>query len=269
MRRPVRWTGRLIGFRLSFRLSWLQQQSLIESDWLQVKHVAHMSVAAGMHCLTKRVEPERGTVARSFTVDRSILKWIAGVLAGGAAVVAAPQLLGALAPEGTNWGRLSDISQTYGTPLSIAALIGVALSLAHQSRQTAITYAEAQRASHRQLVIMSVEDPDLMVSWEPPRIPVTALEAKQITFTNLIVNNWSTDYVLKRSNDAVLRVVCQAHFRGEIARKHWENAGVSWREYAEALEKPRLRQFVSVMDRAYAEAVASGPPLPSSTYFTS
>ncbi|NEB20522.1 DUF6082 family protein [Streptomyces coelicoflavus] len=208
-------------------------------------------------------------MAQSLTEDRSILKWTATVLAAAGLVVGAPLLLGTLAPAGTNWERLSDISQTYGTPLSIAALIGVAVSLAHQSRQTAITYEEAQRASHRQLMIMAIEDPELMVCGEPFQIPVTALDAKQIAYTNLIVSNWSADYRLKRFNDAALRMRCQTHFRGEIARKHWENGGADWREFAEALGETRLVRFVSVMDTAYAEAVASGPPRPASTYFTS
>ncbi|WP_367881038.1 DUF6082 family protein [Streptomyces sp. P3] len=72
---------------------------------------------------------------------------------------------------------------------------------------------------------------------------------------------------LKRFNDAALRVRCETHFRGEIARKHWENGGADWRRFAEAIGTPRLRRFVSAMDTAYAAAVASGPPRLSSSYF--
>ncbi|WP_159083186.1 DUF6082 family protein [Streptomyces sp. P3] len=137
-------------------------------------------------------------MSQSLTEHRIIFKWTATVLAAVAVLVGAPLLLGRLTPAGTNWERLSDISQTYGTPLSIAALAGVAVSLVYQSRQTAVTYAEAQRASHRQLVIMAIDDPELMVCWEPFTVPVTALDAKQIAYTNLIVSNWSADYRLRR-----------------------------------------------------------------------
>ncbi|MFH9987684.1 DUF6082 family protein [Streptomyces luteogriseus] len=205
---------------------------------------------------------------QSLTQRRSILRKAAIASATVAAVIGAPLLLGLLAPAGTDWGRLSDISQTYGTPLSIAALLGVAVSLTHQSRQTTITYQEAQRAAHRQLVTMAIDDPDLVACWDPFTIPVTALDAKRIFYTNLIISQWSADYKLKRFNDAALRMRCRTHFQGEIARKHWENGGADWREFAEALGEPWLLRFVTVLDTAYADALASGPPRPAITYFT-
>ncbi|MEU8978313.1 DUF6082 family protein [Streptomyces sp. NPDC048309] len=127
---------------------------------------------------------------------------------------------------------------------------------------------EAQRASHRQLVVMSLSDPDLIVCWE--RIPNAAspLEAKQIGFTNLIISNWSADYQLKRFNDDALRVLLREHFRGEIARKHWQNGGSQWRQIAEALGDSRGIRFASLVDEVYTQAVSEGPPIPPSAYFS-
>ncbi|WP_326730071.1 DUF6082 family protein [Streptomyces phaeochromogenes] len=207
-------------------------------------------------------------MSQLFARHRRFFTWTTAGLAIAAATLAAPLLLQAAAPAGTNWGRLSDISQTYAATLSAAALLGVALSLAHQSRQTAIANEEAQRASHRQLVVMSLSDPDLLVCWEPIPNAETALEAKRIGFTNLIISNWSADYQLKRFNDDALRVLLRNHFRGEIARKHWQNGGSQWLQFAEALGDSRGIQFVLLIDEAYAQAISEGPPIPPSSYYS-
>jgi hypothetical protein len=184
-----------------------------------------------------------------------------------AVLALAPLILQAAAPAGTDWQRLSNISQSYGSLFSAAALMGVAVSLAHQSRQTATANEEAQRASHRQLVVMALNDPELMVCWEPPSIEMTPVEAKQIGFANLIISNWSADYSLKRFNDDALRVRLEVHFRGEIARKHWQVGGLGWRRFAEALGDSRGIRFVTLIDEAYAQAVSAGPPRSSSSYY--
>ncbi|MFE9879653.1 DUF6082 family protein [Streptomyces sp. NPDC005784] len=207
-------------------------------------------------------------MTQSLAGRRRIFGWTAAGLAAAAAVTAAPLLIQAAAPGKTNWQELSDISQTYGTPLSIIALLGVAVGLAHQSRQTAIVYEEAQRVSHRELVIMAINDPELIVCGDPFTIEVTAVEAKQIAYVNLFVHNWSADYRLKRFNDAALRMRLQAHFRGEMARKHWENGGADWRQFAEALGEARMLRFVSLVDATYAEAVSMGPPRLANAFFT-
>ncbi|MFD4563204.1 DUF6082 family protein [Streptomyces sp. NPDC058467] len=207
-------------------------------------------------------------MAQLFARQRRFFTWTAAGLAIAAVTAVAPLVLEAAAPAGTNWGTLSDVSQTYSATLSAAALLGVVVSLAHQSRQTAIANEEAQRASHRQLVVMSLSDPDLIVCWE--RIPNAAspLEAKQIGFTNLIISNWSADYLLKRFNDDALRVLLREHFRGEIARKHWQNGGSQWRQFAEALGDSRGIRFASLVDEVYTQAVSEGPPIPPSAYFS-
>jgi hypothetical protein len=180
----------------------------------------------------------------------------------------APVLLEVAAPAGTNWQKLSDISQTYGSLLSAVALLGVAASLAHQSRQTNMSNEEAQRSSHRELVIMAINDPDLMVCWEPPRIAVTHAEFRQIAFYNLILHNAWADYRLKRTNEGELRVRIERFYEGEIARKHWQGWGDGWRRSMEALGDPRSTRFVMLVDEAYTRAVSAGPPRPSSAYFT-
>ncbi|MER7934955.1 MULTISPECIES: DUF6082 family protein [unclassified Streptomyces] len=197
-----------------------------------------------------------------------VLALIAAGLAAVTLIASVPLLLQGVAPAGTNWGRLSDISQTYGASLSAVALLGVAAGLAYQARQTAVATEDAYRASHRQLIMMTLDDPSLMVCWEPFPTPMTPTEVKQIAFTNLIVSSWFTDYYLKRINDDALRVLLRAHFGGEIARKHWQISSSQRRQINQALGDSRALQFVTVVDEVYTQAVRSGPPTPSSAYFS-
>ncbi|KAA0930444.1 DUF6082 family protein [Streptomyces apricus] len=206
-------------------------------------------------------------MTQSFVRHRKTLMKITTVLTAVATLGLAPLLIQALSPTRTDWQRLSDISQIYGSLVSAIALVGVAVSLAYQAHQATTLQEETQRASHRQLVTMALNDPDLMVCWEPMSAEVTLLEAKQIGFVNLIISNWSADYRLKRFNEAQLRRRLEVHFRGEMARKHWQVGGAGWRLSAEAAGESRLLRFVSLIEESYEQAVAAGPPHPSSAYF--
>jgi hypothetical protein len=192
-------------------------------------------------------------------------------ITAGLAVVTAlggvPLLIQALAPAKTDWERLSDISQIYSSLISAIALVGVAVSLIYQAHQKTAMHEEAQRASHRELVTMALNDPELMVCWEPMNIDVTLLEAKRIGFVNLIISNWSADYRLKRFNDATLRRRLDVHFGGEMARKHWQATGASWRLFANASNDSRLLRFVALAEKSYVQSVATGPARPSNEYF--
>ncbi|GAA5203016.1 hypothetical protein GCM10023323_00130 [Streptomyces thinghirensis] len=181
-----------------------------------------------------------------------------------------PLLLQWAAPAGLDWDELSKISQTYGALsvfFSAAALLGVAASLTFQAHQTKTENEEAQRASHRELILASLDDPDLAVCWDPLPPDISLRGRKQITFVNLIVSSWWVDYRLKRTNDDVVRVMAAGHFRGEAARRHWDVSGANWREYCEALGERRAIRFVTLMHEAYVRAVADGDPVLSASYF--
>ncbi|MFJ6387656.1 DUF6082 family protein [Streptomyces sp. NPDC091972] len=202
---------------------------------------------------------------------RGIALWaVVGVLTT-LLIVITPFLLQAAAPSNKDWEQLSNISQAYGALsvfFSAAALLGVVASLVHQSRQTAVTTEQALRASHQYVIALVMNDPTLLPGGEPPPINVTEQEARQMMLTNLFVSNWIAEYRLKRLNDGELRVVLSTHFRGEIPRKHWEGAGQHWRQLANASKVRREMRFVTIVDEMYREAVAQGPAIPSSSYFS-
>ncbi|MEU4496047.1 DUF6082 family protein [Streptomyces sp. NPDC023998] len=183
---------------------------------------------------------------------------------------AGPHLLSWIAPEGLNWQKLSLISQTYGAVsvvISAAALLGVVVSISLQARQSRMEGEQTFRAAHRELTILTLGDSALMRCWEPPRIPMTEERRKQVIVTNLIMSMWSSDHRLMRINDQAMRVALDGHFRGEVARVHWENSGPSWRANVTAVGDPHGTRFVDLVDAAYTAAVASGPPVTDGQYF--
>lgn len=194
-----------------------------------------------------------------------------GVTIATVAVVAlTPIVLEGLSFLGEDWQSLSNVGQAYGflsVIFSGAALVGVAASLAYQAHQTTISNEEERRAAHRELALMSINDPELLVCWSPSQIPLPLGLARQLHFTHLIITQFYSDYLLKRVNDDATRVQLEQHFRGERAREHWVDRSMGWREFAEATGDARQIRFVDLMDEAYAHAVAAGPAIAASAYF--
>ncbi|MER7170054.1 DUF6082 family protein [Streptomyces mesophilus] len=208
--------------------------------------------------------------ALSGKVTRRHLIWSLTGIVVLSIIASTPFLLRAVAPDGQNWGELSDISQTYGS-LSVlfsgAALLGVIVSLVYQARQSALERAEAQRAVHRELLTMAFEDPELIPCWAPWPQPVTATRWKQLSYINLIYNSWYTDYRLGRSNDKAAREKLAYHFRGQLARIYWEMHADEWREVTRAEGSRRAVRYFQLTTEVYAQAVADRrPAVPASAY---
>ncbi|MFF7984853.1 DUF6082 family protein [Streptomyces sp. NPDC007901] len=209
------------------------------------------------------------------TVDRRAVArrgaiWSVGVLASLGTILATPFTLRSLAPKGTDWERLSAVSQTYGAVsvlISAAALVGVAVSLAYQGRQTRIQNEEAHRSAHRELVLLTLSDPAYEVCWEPPNTSMTREKWKQLLVANLIVSMWSTDYKLGLMDSHLARSVLQDYFRGEVGRAYWHNSGPSWHRYFANSRDKHEREFLGLAEEAYRSAVAAGAPVPTSAYF--
>ncbi|WP_406179163.1 DUF6082 family protein [Streptomyces sp. NBC_01006] len=203
-------------------------------------------------------------------VARRALIWIGALIVFVSCVAVTPFVLNLVAPQTLDWGRLSDISQSYGAVslvISAAALLGVVTSIAFQAKQARIEGEQTFRAGHRELTMVTLGDSALLRCWEPPRVPMTEARWKQAIVTNLIVSMWASDHHLGRLNDGALRVVLRAHFRGEVARVHWENSGSMWRDHMAALEDPRRLRFVEIMDEVYRQARDAGAPVSDHEFF--
>jgi hypothetical protein len=207
-------------------------------------------------------------MARTLAWHRKTFTRITAGIAITIVLTLAPVLLLKIAPSGTNWEKLSEVSQLYAASLSAVAVLSVAASLTYQARQTALANIDGHRASHRELMVMTLNDPTLMVCWAPDFTTLSATEARQIVFVNLIVNDWITEYRLKQLTEDALLVLFRDLFRGEVARKHWQMSRRPRRELSEARGDSVGVRFVSIVDEAFTQAAAEGPPTPSSAYFS-
>ncbi|MEU6317437.1 DUF6082 family protein [Streptomyces sp. NPDC047009] len=207
-------------------------------------------------------------MAQRLTLRRKTLARVIAGITITCVLTLAPILILEIAPSGTDWGKLSEVSQVYSALLSAAAFLGVAAALTYQARQTALANAEAARVSHRELMAMTLNDPTFMACWAPDFTALSAEEARQIIFTNLIVSEWSSQFRLRQLNDDTLLLLFLSHFRGEVARKHWELSREPRRQSYEAQGDLKGMQFVSIADRAFAQATTEGPATPPTAYFT-
>ncbi|MFI9102974.1 DUF6082 family protein [Streptomyces fildesensis] len=185
-------------------------------------------------------------------------------------ILVTPFFLRAVGPSGTDWAKLSEISQTYGAvsvPLSMVALAGVIASLAYQARQTRIAQAETNRSSHRELVLLAISKPELRQCWEPPVVAMTTAEWERIAFTNLILSGWENAYRLGSLTDVQLRLMLTGHFRGGPARTHWSQARTGWLELAEEARDRRARGFAVIAEECFQAAVAAGTAVAGDDYF--
>ncbi|MFD0120183.1 DUF6082 family protein [Streptomyces virginiae] len=172
-----------------------------------------------------------------------------------------PFVLAAVAPASTDWGKLSDISQTYGAVsvvLSAIALAGVALSLLYQVRLTRTSNEQAIRESHLQLAALALSDPALLQAWSPPIAPVTLKRHQQHLITSLALGELLQRFRIGHLSIEKLAVKLDGHFRGEIAREQWEREGAGWRSTMGAGDR-RDRVFVRLVNERYEVAVAAGP----------
>ncbi|MER7201915.1 hypothetical protein CG723_40695 [Streptomyces sp. CB01635] len=183
-------------------------------------------------------------------------------------VAGTPSILRWAAPRGMDWGELSSISQAYGglgVLFSGAALIGIVISIRQQNTQARMALVEAQRTAHRETLFEIISNPELIPCTEPLNIGQTETRWKQLLFTNMHVATLRTDYVLGRFSDDHLRVVLELHFRGEIARQHWEISRSTWMAVG-AAEGGADARFARLVEAEYARAVQSGSPVPADSY---
>lgn len=164
--------------------------------------------------------------------------------------------------RGMNWPELSDIGQSYSAAaalLSALALIGVALSLLTQNRDSRVAREQAIRSQHRDLVRMGF-DPSLMwvVSGSRSlRSEDTELRALQRRYANLWVQHWGSMYELGVMSETAVRTeLRRSLFSGDVGRDYWANTGSL--PYYNGTR--RIRRYYKIVNDEYNRAVSAGPP---------
>jgi hypothetical protein len=206
--------------------------------------------------------------ARAWLSARSARRTGLTILLVLIAVVAAalvgltPVALTVFRGDKTNWERLSYIGQTYGAAsalLSALALVGIAVTLVLQARDTKVSREQGQRILHVDLLKMAMENPLYRRCWGPIGYAEDAETELQHIYVNLIFSEWQTSFEIKTMDERLLRAVARSLFRGEVGRRFWRNA----RETRIATSSTRReRRFHQILDEEYRIAEAQGPPIP-------
>lgn len=162
--------------------------------------------------------------------------------------------------EAEDWGRLSDIGQTYGATsavLSALALGGVAASLLLQARQTRAERIQAIRGFHAELIRMQLDDlPVYLPCWGPLDLPDDTAKRQHI-YTNLLLQYAWMGYEIGTISEPLLRDMLGGMFRGDVARRFWLMARGSWA--ASTAGTRRGRRFLLIIDEEHSRTLLTEP----------
>ena len=185
------------------------------------------------------------------------------VIATVTVVVLSPWGLRILARvQGMNWPELSNIGQSYSAAaalLSALALIGVALSLLSQNRDSRVALEQTVRSQHRDLVRMGFDSSLMWVvsGSRGLRSEDPELRALQRRYANLWVQHWASMYELGVMSETAVRTeLRKSLFSGDVGRDYWANTSRS--SYYNGTR--RIRRYYQIVNDEYNKAVSAGPP---------
>jgi Family of unknown function (DUF6082) len=103
-------------------------------------------------------------------------------------------------------------------------LAGVALSLIMQARESRANRQQIRRTFHNDLILKSVDDPELLECWGLTELNLTPGERRQFAFTNLIFSFWRMEFETGEMTEAGLRNAAAQVFSGAPARRYWADS---------------------------------------------
>jgi hypothetical protein len=189
------------------------------------------------------------------------------LLAVGALIFLAPfgiRELGSIG--GINWSKLSYVAQTYAAAAAVLgtlAILGVALSLIMQARESRANRLQIRRTFHNELILKSLEDPELLECWGGlPDGKLTQVEQRQFVYTNLIFAFWLMLFETGEMSEAELRNSGAQVFSGAPARRYWAVTVFSNPTYFEG--KKAGERFAAILSDEYGKSISrqdsSNPP---------
>ncbi len=157
----------------------------------------------------------------------------------------------------SDWAQFSNEGQAYGgiaAVIGMIAIVGVIASLILQSREAAASRMQSERASHENLVLKSLDDPDLLECWNS--IHSDPRYRKQHQYTNLIVSYWQCMLDIGGITEPQLRAETAHLFSTVPGRRYWAVAGPGRKSLAQSAT---YRRFARIMEDEYQGAIASRP----------
>ncbi|MFG1838032.1 DUF6082 family protein [Micromonospora sp. NPDC049175] len=191
---------------------------------------------------------------------RSIRGVVVGVvlaLLGALGLLLSPLLIGYAVDSSTDWERLADIGQAYGSVsvlLSALALVGVAAATISQNRQSRIALEYAQRDQHALLLKMAIDDASLMECWGSLAQEPDPERRRQHAYINLTLNFWASTWQLGGMPESQVRGLLAAEiFATEVGLSFWDQARLT-RDVVHAGTKTSV--FDRIVEDEYLRALA-------------
>jgi hypothetical protein len=177
------------------------------------------------------------------------------IVGAGCLVLVSPLALGVIDDQGSrDWGRLSEIGQTYGAVsalISVVALGGVAVSLILQLRSAQLDREHAYRSVHLQLIDMAFDRPELLACLEFG-VASTEVDRRQNLYCNQLYLALEMGYGVGALHDERLRVSVR-EMLSEPGRRWWgETRGAR----AASITGRRARQLFDIVDEQWRLALA-------------
>jgi hypothetical protein len=168
-----------------------------------------------------------------------------------ALVTVSPLGLGLLDNQSIDWDKLATIGQAYGgisAILSALALCAIAVSLVLQWRQARADQIVAARERHFDLVMLSLQNPDLVFN---PRAPGDAGQRRVWMHSNLWMLHWLMLRNLDMLHERGLRRALSHMFDNEDRRVWWATIQDDWSGTDSADES----DFLDIVKDEYARAL--------------
>jgi len=157
------------------------------------------------------------------------------------------------------WERLSFIGQTYGAAsalLAVLALVGVAVSLVFQARESRATREQAFRDANTEMLKMAMDDPDYAACWGGNLAPADRKDQRQSMYVNMILTQWEMGYETGAIGETHIRALAAKLFEGRVPWEFWARV----RELRiSTAESRRARRFQRMVDDEFQRA-AEPPP---------
>lgn len=178
-------------------------------------------------------------------------------------LASAPFILFALAPgQSDRWLEVSYIGQTYGGiagALGALALVGVAVSLVLQVRESVANREQFQREIQRDLLFRAIDDPELRACLGP--LPNSWGNARQHIYLNVLMSFLFSMFVVQKLSELELRAELRNIFAAEPGRRYWEASGPFRMSVSTSRKEIRFHRIV---DEEYRKATAATDREPAS-----
>ena len=178
---------------------------------------------------------------------------------------ASPLALDVFDGSTSHWNRLSAIGQTYGAAsavLSVLAVLGVAVTLVLQARDSRALRLQAIRESHIRLMEMAMNDPELNKVWGPSGLSDPFVQQRQNMYANMILSQWEMSYATRTLTDDHLKLLAAEFLSGTIGREFWALARQARLDTSEGKLNRRFHEIIDDEYRRLLMTPAIPPPEP-------